>query len=150
MIIDHIDNVSFYYGLGDRIVKALEFLKNNDFSNMECGTYEIDGSNVYAMVKRYESKPIEKGLWEAHRKYIDVQYVVEGEEKIGYSNLSSMQEVQEYNPEKDFLELKGTGDFFVLEKGKFAIFTPQDVHMPEIASHSTKNVTKVVIKVLID
>ena len=149
MIIDNIKNAPLYYGVSERIAVALKFLRENDFSVMNPGKYEIDGSNVYALVQRYESKPVEKCKWEAHRRYIDVQYVAEGIEQIGYANLGQMKVSQEYREEGDYLLLEGKGDFFIFRDGNFAIFAPQDVHMPCIAAAEPQIIKKVVVKILV-
>ena len=57
---------------------AFNFLTKNDFSKMEAGKYEIDKSDIYALVQSYETKVKEKGSWEGHRRYLDIQYMVEG------------------------------------------------------------------------
>ena len=150
MIIDNIKNISYYSNIGERIFKALSYLKKNDFSKMKDGKYEIDGENVYALINRYETKPQNKGVWESHRKYIDVQFVARGMEKIGYSYLKNMEITEEYNEEKDIQFLTGSGDYLLLKAGTFAILYPQDVHMPGILINEHKSVLKVVIKVKID
>lgn len=150
MIIDQIKNVSLYFGLGDKITTALKFLKENDFSQMEPGRYEINGSDVYAMINFYENKPQKEGSWEAHRQYIDVHFIVEGAERMGYANLDQMKALQDYKPNEDFLLLEGSGDFFTVRQGTFVIFGPTDAHMPGLAINKPQAVKKVVVKVKID
>jgi YhcH/YjgK/YiaL family protein len=62
MIIDSIKNISYYSNIGERIFKALSYLKENDFSKMKDGKYEIDGENIYALISRHETKPQNKGV----------------------------------------------------------------------------------------
>ncbi len=152
MIVDKLENIDLYSGLGERIFKALLFLKTSNFTGMNDGRYEIDGSNIYAAVSRYQTKPMEIGKWESHRKYIDVQLVAEGKERIGYSNLSEMTVNQEYNEEKDVQFLVGAGDFITAGKNTFVILFPQDVHMPGISAENNRQdeVIKVVVKVKVD
>ena len=107
MILDYLKNAKLYYGVSEGLEKGFKFLQENDFSKMEPGRYEIDGSNVYAMVQQYDTKLIENCRWEAHRKYIDIQYIVSGKEKMGYSNIKNMKEI-EYKEEKDFVDRKST------------------------------------------
>lgn len=148
MIIDQIKNASFYFGMSERLTTALRYLQNTDLSSIEPGRYEIDGSNVYALVQQYETRLKEKGFWEAHRRYIDVQSVIEGVELIGYANLGHLK-VGEYDDAQDFLRLEGEADFLVIRAGTFVILTPQDAHMPGIAVASPQPVKKVVVKVCI-
>ncbi len=150
MITDNIKNISFYDGLESRISAALNFIKENDFTKMNDGRVEIEGDNIYATVSRYQSKPVEQGKWESHRKYADVQFVAKGKEKIGYSNIASMDIIREYAEEKDIQFLSGEGDFITAGEGTFVILFPQDVHMPGILVSEETQVLKVVVKVKLD
>jgi len=96
------------FALGDRLMKALHFLQTTDVLSAQPGTIEIDGKQVYAMIQHYNTKPKESGFWEAHRKYIDVQYVAEGVELMGYVNLHQVK-AGEYDASKDFLLAEGSG-----------------------------------------
>lgn len=59
MIIDQLKNASLYYGMSEKLVPAFNYLKNADLSNINPGKYEIDGSNIYALIQRYVTKPRE-------------------------------------------------------------------------------------------
>ena len=120
MIIDCIDNVSFYYGANKRLIRAFKFLREENPAEMAAGKYEIDGSNIYALVQSYETKPEEKGVWEAHRKYIDIQYLVSGTERVGYANLAAMTVCREYKEAEDCLLLKGEGRAYARSVGNQA------------------------------
>ncbi len=160
MIIDQLNNVSsdFYAGLltkhsgsfalGDRLMAALHFLQTTDVLNTEPVTIEIDGKNVYAMIQHYTTKPKAQGIWEAHRKYIDVQYVAEGSELMGYVNLKELK-AGEYNADKDFLLLEGSGNYVQMPAGTFVILTPEDAHIPGVAVDTPQPVKKVVVKVAV-
>ncbi len=152
MIVDKLENIGLYSDLGKRISRALLFLKQNRFEEMKDGRYEIDGKNIYASISRYRTKPVENGKWESHRKYIDVQFIAEGKERIGYSHLSGMVVQEEYNEEKDVQFLNGAGDFITAEKNTFLILFPQDVHMPGISAENNQQdeVIKVVVKVKVE
>jgi len=149
MIIDNIKNFSLYKNLGEGINKALRFLNENDFSKIQDGRYNIDGDNVFALVNRYKTKRFEEAVWESHQKYIDVQFVAEGIEKIGYSILENMKVNKVYDENKDIQFLDGVGDFITLGKNNFAILYPSDVHMPGISANESGEVLKVVVKVKI-
>ena len=149
MIIDSINNDFFYYGVNKRLIRAFKFLKEENLVEIEPGKYEIDGSNIYALVQSYETKPEEKGAWEAHRKYIDLQYLVSGTERMGCANLEAMTVCREYTEAEDCLLLKGKGIFFLIEPKNFVVFMPQDVHMPGLAATRPQAVKKVVVKIMI-
>lgn len=147
MIIDKVINCHNYFSLNTRFSTAFEYILANDFSKFEPGRYEVDGSEIYAMVSDYTTKNIIDCKWEAHRKYIDIQFMVSGTENFGYTNLDSLKTVQDYNDEKDFLLLEGEGDFVKLEKDTFIIVYPQDAHMPGVVFDSPEKIKKVVMKV---
>jgi len=151
MIIDRLSNASNYVGIHKRLAAAFDYLRRTDLSKIEPGTYEIDGRKVYAMVQQYDPKARENGRWEAHRKYIDVQYVHKGEELFGYANLLDLK-AGTYDEAKDFLSLQGgeRGDFFFVREGTFIILFPQDAHMPGIAGANPQSVKKFVVKVALD
>lgn len=150
MIIDAIDYVEAYE-LGDLFDKGFEFLLNLD-PDIKDGRYEIDGDNVFAIVETYTSKDPDTAELEVHRKYSDIQYLLEGEEIIGYTPLIGDLEVtQEYSDEKDIEFLaqppQGVTGLFI-EPGTFAIFFPQDAHMPGLmVENESVEVRKVVVKV---
>lgn len=148
MIFDKLKNAQIYFPIGEKIKKALQYLTETDFSQLEPGKYEIDGENIFALVQSYNTKPFTAVKWEAHKKYIDVQYIVEGREKIGFTESVKVIMMEEYNEEKDYAVYKGDGNFLIAEEGNFAILYPTDIHMTGIAINIPKQVKKVVVKVL--
>ncbi|MEZ4860665.1 MAG: YhcH/YjgK/YiaL family protein [Caldilineaceae bacterium] len=160
MIIDHLRNIDSIpcsglfagqpssAGFDQRLQAAFAYLRNTDLEAVAPGKVEIEGNQVFALVQEYKTKPRTQGFWEAHRQYIDVQYVVSGVEHMGYANLSQLT-AGDYDNAKDFLPLEGVGSFILLPAGMFTIFLPQDGHMPGIAVDEPKAVKKVVVKVAI-
>ena len=100
------------------------------------------------MVSEYATKPQEDGRWEAHRKYLDLQCLAAGRERIGYTPLVTLKSGQ-YIPEKDITWLTGNGSFVVMEPGRFMLLWPGDGHMPGISIADTENVKKVVVKIAV-
>jgi YhcH/YjgK/YiaL family protein len=147
MILDHLSNAGQYAHLHPRLAKAFEFLARPDLATMEAGKYPLDGDLIYAMVQDYESRPMEKIIWEAHRKYHDVQFVVTGEERMGWANIHRMTETTPFSAEKDVAFFAGKGNYFALPQGFFIILAPQDVHAPGLALEQPAPVRKVVVKV---
>lgn len=151
MIADILKNRHIYAGISPRIKTALEYIAKTDFSGLEPGRYELDGSNMFALVQAYDTIPREQGKWECHKKYIDIQYIAEGIEQIGCNNIYKMKITTEYNPEKDIAFLSGDGDFITYSKGSYGIFFPEDAHEPKIApANISGKVRKVVIKIKVD
>ena len=147
MIIDHIDNCGRYGNLGIKISLALKHISDTDFDVKEPGRYDIDGDDIFVSVNDYNTKDSAECRLEAHRKYIDVQYIAKGSEMMGYAPLSGQAVTAKYNNEKDVEFFEGDASFVKLDKGMFAIFFPQDLHMPGTGQGSP--VRKVVVKVKI-
>jgi YhcH/YjgK/YiaL family protein len=151
MIADILKNKHIYQSISPRMKIALEYIAKTDFSKMEPGRYEIDGSNIFALVQSYDSLPVSQGKWECHKNYIDIQHIIDGVEMIGCNNTSKMKITTEYNPEKDIAFLSGDGDFVTYSKGSYGIFFPEDAHMPKIAPGDVPGfVKKVVIKIKVE
>ncbi len=149
MIYDNIKNADTYANLGPRFRQAFDYLKSNDLAALPVGRVELDGKNVYVLVQEYASKLKEQGKWEAHKRYIDLQYIVSGVEKMGFASLDRMK-LGDYNPDKDFQALSGEGVFLPMGPGDFMLLWPQDAHMPGMAVESPVPVKKVVVKIAVE
>lgn len=147
MILDSIENAEFYQGLNPKIKKAFDFLKNTDLKSLDAGKYFIEEPDVYAIVQGYTTKEAGTADLEAHRKFTDLQFVVEGRELMGYANLADTSEKAEYDCDKDLIFLNGKANFFIAEAGTFAIFFPTDAHMPSMCVNEPSSVKKIVIKI---
>ena len=146
MIFDTLKNVDNYKGLG-RVYNALKFLSETDFSKIELGRYELDGDNIFYMVQSYDTDP-DKTISEAHKKYIDIQYMVEGEEIIGVADISEDKELTEAKEENDVWFYDCKTEPLTLSAGKYMVLYPNDLHCPGVATKG-KALTcrKVVVKV---
>ncbi len=147
LILDSIENASSCYALGARIEQALRFLQEQDFSELEPGRYDIDGDDCFAIVQRYQTRPVQECIWESHRRYIDIQFVVSGIERIGHAPQSQMTVHTPYSAETDQGVYTGEGDLLTVRAGYFAIFFPGEAHMPFVQAGGPSQVTKVVVKV---
>ncbi|NNJ54898.1 MAG: YhcH/YjgK/YiaL family protein [Bacteroidia bacterium] len=149
MIIDKIENAYLYSGLSKRLTQGFNYLKNTDLLNSPLGTFEIDGKDVFAIVQEYKTKPQEECIIEAHYKYIDIQFIIQGQESIGVTHLTN-QTPYEVNKENDYAFYKTKTALVPLSAGMFAVFYPSDIHQPCIAVGSPEKVKKVVVKVRLD
>lgn len=150
MIVDSLANAETYYGLSDSIKKALQYIETHDLKAMEPGKYEIDGDDLYINVgSEYSPKSCDEGIWEAHRDYIDIQYVIEGCEYMGYANIETLTTTEEYRKDIDAELFEGKGDRILVTEGNFAVFFPQDGHMPGILACANQKSRKAVVKVKI-
>ena len=127
--------------------KAFAFLKEHDLKTMAKGRYPIDGDNVYATITEDSSKDFNKTNWESHRKYIDVQSVITGEEKIGVYPVSKATITKEYDETRDVANYSADGKLYSATPGTFFIFFPTDAHRPNITPGGNLVVKKIVIKV---
>ncbi len=148
MITDTLQNASLYEALHPGFKPAFDFLRKNDLAALKPDIYEIDGRNIYAMVQEYDTKPLAEGKWEAHRSYIDIQYIIEGEELLGDVLADRLSPMVPYNAEKDIEFLAGEGNMVKLYRDDFMILYPHDAHMPGIAvQEKSAKVRKVVLKI---
>ncbi len=147
MIFDQISKIDSYACLGGRIAKAIAYIQSTDFTSLEIGKYAIDGTDIFAIVSEYQSKPEAECKPETHKNYIDIQMVVSGSEYIGYAPLTNQTPSIEYNPEKDVMFFAETCSKIKLEPGLFSMFFPHDIHQPSIQIEAPSAVKKVVIKI---
>lgn len=147
MIYDKIDNIEQYKGLSEDIYLGLEFLKNAS-TDIENGVHELSPW-VNAIVSEYKTKGVNEHGYEAHRMFIDIQYLLRGTEKICCSPVERLIETKSYQEDVDavFYTANTKSIDVVLGNGYFAIFYPQDGHMPCLCMDMPENVKKVVIKV---
>ncbi|MDA3845669.1 MAG: YhcH/YjgK/YiaL family protein [Vallitaleaceae bacterium] len=147
MITGHIKNANLYKNISASIGEAITYIQDNDLSTFEVGKYEIDGDNLFVLIQSYAPKTVEAGNCEAHKNYIDIQYIIEGYEQMGYAPVADMTIVDPYDEAKDRLFVKWEGDLIHFKKDMFAIFFPQDAHMPGIKTEGCELVKKAVFKI---
>jgi len=148
MILDKIENSKLYESIHPLFSKAFDFIHKTNFSELADGKYEIENDKLFAMVQEYNTKDKSEGKPEAHRKYIDIQYIHSGAELIGIALLQDNTLISD-EPEKDLAFYEGETSFIKLEAEMFAVFYPDDLHMPGIKLNQSAKVKKVVIKVLV-
>lgn len=144
MILDEIDYWKTYLALHPYFRDAFLYLTGSP--PLEPGRYELEPAHTYALVQQYKTQPDEGNLFEAHREYIDIQYLLEGEETIYYAPVTQLS-AGTYDAEKDWQTLSGEGQALTLRARQFAIFFPQDAHRPGKAAGTITPVKKIVIKV---
>lgn len=117
--------------------------------NMPDGKHAIDGDKIFANVQSYDTK--DDAPFEGHRKYIDIQYMINGEEKVSVTDYSNCSTTEEYDEEKDieFLKSNINAHYQVLEQGDFLVFFSQDAHQPALDNNQKRFVKKVIVKVAI-
>ncbi len=146
MIFGKKEDLHLYKNISQNMAKGIDFLMNFD-KNTPCGKYEIDGKKVYALVTSGKTKPIEENVYEAHKKYIDLQYILSGEEDTGYASLSDCTVEVPYNENDDYLMVRGEGSDVRVTEGCFYIAFPCDAHRP-MCSRNPGDIRKVIVKIL--
>jgi biofilm protein TabA len=147
MIYDSLDNFRAYEGLHPGFADIQAFLATADLSKLATGNHPINDRGAYASVNEYDTRSIEDCFIECHRKFIDVQIIAWGEEKIGISHKRFCTE-QPYDDGKDLQKLTGRVDFITLVPGLFAVFFPHDAHEPGVTSGTEAvAVKKIVFKI---
>jgi YhcH/YjgK/YiaL family protein len=141
-----------YYKNKSRWDKAFTFLKSNDLAKLEIKRYDIDGDNLYAPVSEYVTKNIEDAKFEAHQKYIDIQYIISGTEQMSVAPMSMKKDVTTpYDSTKDvgFMTVTKSSDYKATP-ANFFIFFPSDIHRPSVKVGENSKVKKIVVKVKVD
>lgn len=148
MIYDTLKNSGIYHSVNSEFKKAFAFLSGKNVLSLPIGKYKIGRKGTFALVQEYATREESEGFIECHRKYVDIQYLAKGVEKVGICATTACKPMIPYDPEKDFQKLKGKVDFITLEPKVFAVFFPEDGHMPAL-KHGKKNekVRKIVVKV---
>jgi YhcH/YjgK/YiaL family protein len=147
MIVGKREELHLYKGLGDGLAKGIDFVLNFDLS-VNDGRYEIDGDKVYAMVSSGQTKISTEPVYEAHRKYIDLQYIISGSENLGYASVGDCEIDCPYNEEKDFLMVRGEGSEIKVCQDDFYIAFPCDGHRP-MCSDCPAEIRKLIVKVAV-
>lgn len=151
MIFGNIDNIEDIEKVcPEPIMKAINYLKDNDFNNMETGVYSIVGDDIYAQVVDRVTKEKYEAKAEVHRKYVEIQFSVGGNEIIGYASDTGNNVVtEELLEEKDSIfynDVENETDL-IMKAGSFAIFFPEDVHRPWCAYNKPCKVRKINVKI---
>ncbi len=134
----------------DGLEPAFEYLAKLDLAGVTPGRTPIIGDDVYAVASKYTTRAFEAARFEAHRKYLDIQYVVSGQETIGFlPSTEGLKVLEPYDAEKD-IELFAVPEAYArlaMRAGQFALLRPGQAHMPNCHLDGPHDVTKVVVKV---
>lgn len=148
MIVDRIDNLKLYIPYNAKLKVVCDYLEKTDIYALEVGKYDI-AEGVRVVVNAFTPKEPDAARWETHKKYIDLQYLIEGDETMGYLHIDEMEDA-EYNEEKDisYPVPKADADMTLipLKTGHFAFLEPRDAHRPSAKLHSTAS-KKLIFKI---
>ena len=146
MILSELQNKNRYISLHPLFEKAFTFLKKENLNQLPEGKLEIDGDDLFAIISKPGTSAEAIPKLEAHKKYIDIHYIIDGTELFGWKNLNDCKQVEgEFDFEKDYV-LYNDQDFtnLLLKKNNFLVVYPEDAHSPGI---KTEQLHKVVLKI---
>ncbi|MCK4982844.1 MAG: YhcH/YjgK/YiaL family protein [Victivallaceae bacterium] len=148
MICDTFKNIGLYFKEGDALHTAVTYARDFDFSIPD-GEYEVQGRDIFAKVMTCQTFPAPERKFEAHKKYIDVQVILEGKERMDVSIDQELEVTDEYDKDSDFIMFKSDDGYssLMMKPGKFVIFFPDDIHRPNCNVNGTNTVRKICMKV---
>ena len=149
MILGNINSAERYAGLHPLFMQAFEYIRNKDLFNMAPGRYNLAGENLIAIVEHVSARSQELARLEAHRRYIDIQLVLDGDETMGWKPLPDCHNpVGEHSEEKDIrFFLDAPAAWVPVPPDHFCIFFPEDAHAPLVGSGTIR---KVIFKVAVE
>lgn len=149
MIFGNIENLNEYSFLEAKVAKCFAYAKEHDLKNFEKGSHTIDGERFFVNIVEYETTTPENRFWEAHKKYLDVHLMLNGEEQIDLNFLQNM-DVKAFVEKDDFVPMDGEkNSSVILRNGDFLICYPQDGHRTAVRLQESQKIKKAIFKVLI-
>ena len=147
MIYTKLAQLNRYKGMSAPMDTAIDFLADADLSRLVMGRNDVDGELVYINRFDYTTLPEEEAIWEGHRYYADIHVVLEGEEKIGVTDASSLT-AGAYDEAGDFIPYEGRVDSWVtMRPGDILVVFPEDVHKVKVQLNGASGIKKAVFKV---
>jgi len=150
MVLDSIENADRYLLLGEGIAKSLQYIRSNDFSEVNPGKYQLDGDRLIMNIFEFEGSNTDECRLEGHKRYIDLQYWVTGSELMGHEILDSQPILEPYNEKTDCAFYNCISSYSRLLPGMFVIYYPSDLHTGVVDPLSDARVRKVVFKILVE
>ncbi|MFH1717858.1 MAG: YhcH/YjgK/YiaL family protein [Planctomycetota bacterium] len=149
IILDKLQHAERYYDMNPAFEKAFAFLRQNDLAELPAGRHEIDGDRLFCIISKGPGRSRAEAKLEAHRKYIDIQYVIAGIDEMGFRPAADCKLTDtSYDADKDIEFFKDQPDSWTqVQAGAFVIFFPQDAHAPLAGSGE---IHKAVLKIAVE
>lgn len=149
--INQITQIEYLTRYNKDIKDAFEFIRKIHLTELKKGKNQIPGSDIFAIYLDYETSENGPTIWEAHKKYLDIQYIFQGTEKISHANINNLSVTKEYDASADVvLGICHDCKTIELHTGDYVMFFPEEAHMPGISNNEDINVKKLVVKVPIN
>lgn len=150
MIFGNISQEKRYTYLEKNILRCFSYMKENDLSAFDKGSYEINGQQLFVNVVEYETTTAENRFWEAHRYYLDLHVMLSGQEQIDLNFIENMTQ-GEFVEKDDFLPLEGERSSCVtMRKGDFLLCCPDDAHRTAVQVEQSEKIKKAIFKIKIE
>ncbi len=149
IITDKLNNAERYYAMHPAFEKAFAFLRRVDLAELPAERHEIDGDRLFCIISKGPGRSRAEAKLEAHRKYIDIQYVIAGTDEMGFKPAAECKMIDtSYDTDKDIGFFKDRPDSWTqVPAGSFVIFFPQDAHAPLV---SKGEIHKAVLKIAVE
>jgi biofilm protein TabA len=146
MILDTLNKLDHYATLHPLFPQVIAFLRDTNLKTLTTGIHPIIEKQLFVIVEEAQGRTRDAAKLECHRKYIDIQLVLEGIDEMGWKPLATCQQpVSDYNEERDIRFFNDTADSWISTPANtFCIFFPQDAHAPLV---STGKIRKLIFKV---
>ena len=149
MVLSHLANADRYAAMHPLFTRAFEFMRSTNLLALAPGVHNINGEQLFAIVENMPGRSRVQAQLECHRKYIDIQLVLEGVDEMGWNPLQDCHKpVADYSAEKDIqFFYDAPASWITTPPNTFCIFFPEDAHAPLV---STGNIHKVIFKIAVD
>lgn len=135
--------------LAPDVQRCLDYAKAHDLRALSCGRHDIDGDRLFVNIVEYQTKERDNCIWEAHKAYLDLHLMLDGEEIIDVGFIGHMEQAP-YQAEGDYLPLEGQEDCsVVLSAGNFLVCYPDDGHRTSVQVQQPQQIKKAIFKIRI-
>lgn len=149
MIVGRITDLASSQAYSEKLQSIFELLKEVEFSQYSAGRHEL-ANGLFFFVNEYETKEASDCFWEAHQKYLDFHFILEGTENIAVDHIDNQQVIEVYNEEKDATFFQGNVKTLVtLNPGDVMVCFPEDSHMAGVIAKEKQSIRKIVMKVTV-
>jgi len=148
MILDSLPQADRYFALHPLFVRAFEFLRGTDLKSLAPGKHTVEGERIFAIVEACAGRTWAEAKLECHRRYIDIQLVLEGVDEMGWKPVAEcVDPATDYDVARDIRFFNDApSSWIATPPGSFCLFFPDDAHAPLV---STGQIRKVVVKIAV-
>jgi len=148
MILDSLPQADRYFALHPLFVRAFEFLRGTDLKSLAPGKHTVEGERIFAIVEACAGRTWAEAKLECHRRYIDIQLVLEGVDEMGWKPVAEcVDPATDYDVARDIRFFNDApSSWIATPPGSFCLFFPDDAHAPLV---STGQIRKAVVKIAV-